>query len=199
MDTFMNIIFFLFVVAACIITAKERIKNPPATIEEKAENENTDSQIKQVTNQFKWGTTISLFGLFAISLLSTILAPSRNEGSLLQFFMTTISFISAIISLSSFVIYNFLFSAKTNLRASLILAIPFSGLILCLFPIIVTQPIGIAYAFFISAPFILIYTIMRTKLLRYRNKFHTSFDSNHQQFENNNKTQTSNNIQNKDI
>ena len=193
MDTFMNIIFFLFVVAACVITAKERKKNPPAAIEEYAENENIDSQIKQVTNQFKWGPTISLFGLFAISLLSSIFAPSRNEGSLLQFFMTAISFISAIISLSSFVIYNFLFSAKTNLRASLILAIPFSGLILCFFPIVIAQSIGIAYSFLISAPFILIYTIMRTKLLRYRNKFHTAFDSNHQQFENNN------NIQNKDI
>ncbi|MBR2089017.1 MAG: hypothetical protein IJ905_01235 [Fibrobacter sp.] len=110
---------------------------------------------------------ISLFGSFAYFLEDMISNPSHNDGAgMAALIFTAVLFISACISLSSFFVYNFLYSAESNFSAAFFLLIPFSGIIL--FSCLLLFLGGLNFATMLLAPFAVIYTIMLTILIHIR-------------------------------
>ena len=159
----------LLILTAKALTSKER--NHPAV----RTNSEIFTQMKKSALGFKLTTTISLCAIFIYCLASLIFFPYSNDGALMAQILFLVASISiAIIGSYSFQFYNYLFLAETNLKAGIILATPFFGLLLFLLLFISFFSIGVIDLLF-AVPFIVIYIILLVILRIKRKNFPDAF------------------------
>ena len=161
----------LLFLAAMGLTTKER--NHPAVLT----HSEVFTQMKKSTLGLKLTTSISLSALFVYNfVINFILYPTHNDGAAMaNVIIFVFSIFLAAMGFTSFYFYNFLFLAETKLKAAIILAIPFSGLIICLLVMFFLFSFIDYLIFLVLSPFIIIYVILMLVYCHKRTKFPDPF------------------------